>query len=248
MSKIKKAFHILKSFFIQSVHAVRKAFGLYSVVTVTDLNRVDPISTYFGIDRGRPIDRYYVEKFLYQNRKYIKGRILEIAEDTYSTRYARLNETAKEEPIVETLHYDKTAEKVTIIGDLTKPETLPENSYDCFICTQVYNFIFDVSKALEGSYQLLKKGGVLLAAVAGISQISRQDMIKWGDYWRFTNKSIEALLNNTKFSQVEIVPMGNVMVSCAFLQGIALEELPHKELLDETDENFQIIIGIKAVK
>ena len=53
---------------------------------------------------------------------------------------------------------------------------------------------------------------------------------------------------NTKFSKVEIVPMGNVMAACAFLQGMALEELPRKELLDITDENYQVVIGIKAVK
>jgi hypothetical protein len=32
----------------------------------------------------------------------------------------------------------------------------------------------------------LKPGGVLLATVSGISQISRYDMYRWGDYWRFT--------------------------------------------------------------
>jgi hypothetical protein len=189
-----------------------------------------------------------MEKFLYQNRQYVKGRVLEVAEDLYATRYALLNETTTEEPIVETLHYDGIDRKVTIIGDLTKSETLPENRYDCFICTQVYLFIFDVAKALEGSYQLLKDGGTLLATVAGISQIVHPEMEKYGDYWRFTNKSLELLFNETKFSQVEIVPMGNVMAACAFLQGIAVEELPKKELLDVTDENYQLIIGIKAVK
>jgi len=237
MMKIKKALYLLKAFFIRSVRT-----------NVMYLFRTAPMSDEFGFDRGTPVDRYYIEKFLHQNRQYVKGRILEVATDLYATRYARLNEMTTDEPIVETLHYDGTEDEVSIIGDLTKPDTLPEKRYDCFICTQVYQFIYDVPKALEGSYHLLKDGGVLLATVGGISQIARSEMDKYGDYWRFTNKSIELLFNETMFSHVEIVPMGNVMASCAFLQGMALEELPNKTLLDVMDENYQLIIGIKAVK
>jgi len=246
MKKIKR---FLKNILFRFLYAARILFNRRSsTLTVTLLERTTPISTKFAFDRGKPVDRYYIEKFLYENRQYIKGCVLEVARDLYSTRYARLNETTTEEMIVETLHYDGTQGKVSIVGDLTKPETLPENRYDCFICTQVYMFIFDVLKALEGSYHLLKEGGVLLATVAGISQVSRDDMNKWGDYWRFTNKSLELLFKQTKFSQVEIVHFGNVMASCAFLQGIALQEIPNMELLDVTDENYQLIIGIRAVK
>ena len=227
---------------------MRIAFGKYAKLSNRDLYRVTPLSVYFGFDRGTPVDRYYIEKFLNQNRQYVKGRILEVAEDLYASRYARLNETTVDEPIVETLHYDGMEGKVSIVGDLTKPETLPEKRYDCFICTQVYMFIYDVAKALEGSYHLLKDGGVLLATIAGISQISRGDMEQWGDYWRFTDRTMELLLKQTKFSHIEVIPMGNVMAACAFLQGRALEELPKKELLDVTDENYQLIIGIRAVK
>ena len=234
---IKKLLYLLKAFFIRTV----RTNALY-------LFRTTPISCDYGFDRGTPVDRYYIEKFLYNNRQYFKGRILEVAQDWYSSHYAKLNEATEQKPIVETLHYDGTEDEVSIIGDLTKPETLPENRYDCFVCTQTYHVIYDVPKALEGSYKLLKEGGVLLATVSGISQICRGDMDRWGDYWRFTNKSLELLFKETKFSQVEIVPMGNVMAACAFLQGIALEELPEKELLDVTDDNYQLIIGIRAVK
>jgi len=237
-----------KSLFRHFADTLKIVFEKTYKVSVADLDRVTPISANFGYDRGKPVDRYYIEKFLYNNRQYIKGRILEVAEDLYATRFARLNETATEEPTVETLHFNGIGRKVTMIGDLTKPETLPQNRYDCFICTQVYMFIFDVAKALEGSYHLLKEGGVLLATVAGISQIARSDMEQWGDYWRFTDRTVELLLKKTKFSQIEVIPMGNVMAACAFLQGMALEELPKKELLDVTDENYQVIIGIKAVK
>jgi SAM-dependent methyltransferase len=245
---MKRINRFYKSIFVRIKLASKVLFRRRSTLTVTLLERTVPFSRRFGFDRGKPVDRYYIEKFLYQNRQDFKGRILEVAKDLYATRYACLNEAGLEDTMVETLHYNGTEDAVTIIGDLTNPESLPENRYDCFVCTQTYNFIYDVPKALEGSYHLLKDGGVLLATVAGISQICRDDMNRWGDYWRFTNKSVEFLFKETKFSHVEIVPMGNVMAACAFLQGIALQELPKKELMDVMDEDYQLIIGIRAVK
>jgi len=253
----KKGNRFFKRFYTRLLFGIKIIFGRHSTLTVDLLERVEPLSRNYGFDRGWgfkttgwgfAVDRYYVEKFLYQNRQYVKGRILEIGEDVYATRYAQLNETALEKPIVETLHIDGTEKDVVIIGDLTKPETLPENRYDCFVCTQTFHVIYDIPKALEGSYRLLKEGGVMLATVAGISQICRCDMDRWGDYWRFTNKSLELLFKETKFSHVEIVPMGNVMSACAFLQGMVVDELPKRELLDVMDKDYQLLIGIKAVK
>ena len=132
---------------------------------------------------------------------------------------------------------------------MTKPETLPKERIDCFICTQTLNFIFDVPKAIEGSYKVLKQGGVLLCTVSGISQISRYDMDRWGDYWRFTDLSIRKLMESV-FGEghVEIVTFGNALAATAFLQGLAVDDLPDTFLLDKKDQDYQITIGIKATK
>lgn len=126
------------------------------------------ISNVFGYDRGTPIDRYYIEKFLSKNSEYINGTVLEIAENTYSKKFA------SGEIKQEILHFDNT--NATIVGDLTKIKTLPEDKIDCFICTQTLNFIYDIKSALKSAKYFLKDGGVLLATVSGLSQISRYDM------------------------------------------------------------------------
>jgi hypothetical protein len=236
----------MRSLFIKLLRIFKLAFGLYKKVYFNDLSRTEPVSAVFATDRGTPVDRYYIEKFLDKNHKYIHGRILEISESTYSRKFAENPLTGTN--VFETLHYDGTEGKTTIIGDLTKPESLSENRYDCFICTQTYNFIFDVQKAIEGSYFLLKPKGVVLATVAGISQISRYDMDRWGDYWRFTDKSIRLLFENVGFTKVEVVAMGNCLAALAFLQGIAVEDLPNKVLLDKYDKDYQLIIGVIAIK
>lgn len=95
---------------------------------------------------------------------------------------------------------------------------------------------------------MLKKGGVVLATVAGISQISRYDMDRWGDYWRFTDLSIKKAFEEV-FGEgnVQVETYGNVLASIAFLQGIAAEELTKEELFYK-DKDYQMIITIKARK
>lgn len=202
-----------------------------------------PISNDFGLSRGTPIDRYYIESFLQRNATDVKGAALEIAESTYTKQYDHGITS------FEVLHFDKSNRKATIIGDLTRPESLPEKSVDCFICTQTLNFIFDVRKAVEGCFRLLKDGGVFLGTVSGISQISRYDMERWGDYWRFTDLSLKKLFAEYFIEEnIEIDAFGNVFAANAFLQGVAVEDIEDRSLLDVSDLDYQVTLGIRAVR
>lgn len=212
-------------------------------INFSDFTRTHPISNIFGLDRGTPIDRYYIEKFLQKNAGFIKGRVLEVAESHYSKLYG-----GNRIETFEVLHATPDNKNATIIGDLTDIATLPENKVDCFICTQTFNFIFDVQKAIEGAHYLLKPGGVLLATMAGISQISRYDMDRWGDYWRFTTASVQKLFVPVFKAGVDIQSFGNVLAAAAFLQGVAVEDLPNPALLDERDPDYQMLITIVARK
>jgi len=207
-----------------------------------DLTTTKPAGSLFGYDRGTPVDRYYIEKFIAANAHLIQGRVLEIGESLYSRRF---DERVKAFEVLDTTPDNKDA---TIIGDLTDIATLPENAIDCFICTQTFNFIFDVQKAVAGAHHLLKPGGVLLATVTGISQISRFDMDRWGDYWRFTTSSAQRLFEPVFTGGVEIESFGNVLAATAFLQGIAVEDLPDRRQLDERDPDYQLLITIVARK
>jgi len=212
-------------------------------IIFNDLKMNKPVSNLFGVDRGTPIDRRYIEKFLQENSQYIKSSVLEVGDCTYSKKFAGEKATS-----FEVLHAVSGNKAATIIGDLTDPMTLPENYVDCFICTQTFNFIFEVQKAIAGAHHILKPGGILLATVAGISQISRYDMERWGDYWRFTAAAILKLFNPVFKGGVQVETYGNVLAATAFLQGIALEDLPDQTLLDERDPDYQVIISIWARK
>ena len=213
-----------------------------SRVIFNDLARTEPVSRLFGFDRGTPIDRYYVEKFLQTHSQLIQGRVLEVADNYYTVKFGQ------PELISEILHYNDTNSKATLVGDLTKPEFLPQDCFDCFICTQTLNFIYQTREAMRGCHALLKPGGVLLGTVSGLAQISRYDMERWGDYWRFTDRSIKMLLEETGFIGAEVIPMGNMLAATALLQGLAIEDLPHTSLLDKPDEDYQVTICFLARK
>lgn len=201
-----------------------------------------PVSRVFGFDRGTPIDRYYIEQFLCSHKIDIKGSVLEVEDSTYSKKFgAKCTQ-------YNVLSYQSN-DSCTIIGDLTNKSSLPENSMDCFICTQTFNVIFDVQAAIEGSYHLLKPGGVILATVAGLSQISRYDMERWGDYWRFTDKSIRMLFEKYFLkNNIKVEIYGNSLSATAFIQGLCTEDIPDKRILDQRDEDYQVLLGIVAKK
>ncbi len=220
---------------------LRKIFRLKKLFV--NLYSVKPISNVFGLDRGTPIDRFYIEDFLNLNAALIKGNVLEIGDSTYSRKYGENIEK------INVLHYNNTNSEATIVGDLSKPETLPDSEFDAFICTQTLNFIFNVKEAISGCHKVLAENGVFLGTVAGISQISRYDMQRWGDYWRFTDLSVKKLFEEVfGDGHVEVQVYGNALAATAFIQGISVEEIFDKNKLMSNNPDYQVIICIKAYK
>lgn len=96
--------------------------------------------------------------------------------------------------------------------------------------------------------EVLKPGGVLLGTVAGLSQISRYDMYRWGDYWRFTDMSLKRLLSDCFKGGVNVTPYGNLEAALAMLLGFCVEDFNDKSVLEKQDPDYQIIIGFRAIK
>ena len=213
------------------------------VVEFGSLATTEPVSRVFGLDRGTPINRYYIEQFLADHAELIQGRVLEVGGSDYSRRFG-----GEKVERCEVLHAVPGNQAATIVGDLTDPATLPANAMDCFICTQTFDCIFDVPQAVRGAHQLLKPGGVLLATMSGIGQISRYDMERWGEYWRFTTASATRLFEPLFSGGVEVGSRGNVLAAIAFLQGLAVEELPDPTLLEVRDDDYQLVVTVVARK
>ncbi|HZD58368.1 MAG TPA: methyltransferase domain-containing protein [Anaerolineales bacterium] len=229
--------------------AVRRRIIFYTrwppvgLVRFGSLRRLKPISSKWGMDRGKPIDRYYIERFLAAKSSYIQGRVLEIGDDTY-TRMFGGNRVIQSE----VLHVAERNSKVTIIADLTSADGIPPASFDCIILTQTLQTIFDLPAVIRTIYRILKPGGVALVTIPGISRISRYDMDRWGYYWSFTTKSAQRLFEAVfPGSNVQVQAHGNVLTAIAFLQGLATEELRLEEL-NYVDPDYELLITVTASK
>jgi glycosyltransferase involved in cell wall biosynthesis/peptidoglycan/xylan/chitin deacetylase (PgdA/CDA1 family)/SAM-dependent methyltransferase len=207
-----------------------------------DLRRLTPISSNWGLDRGRPIDRYYVEKFLAQHASTIRGRVLEIGDNSYTKAFG-----GDRVAISDVLHVTEGNPMATIVGDLTRAGHIPSDSFDCIILTQTLQLIYDARAALQTLHRILKPDGVLLATFPGITQIARDEWAaSW--CWHFTTLSARRLFEEVfARSHVQIECYGNVLASTAFLYGLAVDELD-KEELDYRDPDYELLITVKAVK
>src|SRR5207248_7612204 len=52
-----------------------------------DLRRLEPLTRSFGYERGQPIDRYYIEKFLGKHSGDIASHVVEIGDDRYIKQF-----------------------------------------------------------------------------------------------------------------------------------------------------------------
>jgi hypothetical protein len=205
--------------------------------------RVTPIDPDFGWARGKPIDRYYIDQFLESRQADIRGRVLEIADPQYTQRYGGDRVTQSD-----VLHAVEGNPKATLIGDLTTGRGIPASTFDCIILTQTLLVVYEVRATLATVARSLRPGGVVLATFPGISQISRHDMDRWGDYWRFTTLSARRLFEEVfPPANVQIGVHGNVLSAMAFLHGLAAEELKPEELAYH-DRDFEVLVTVRAEK
>ncbi|GJD50021.1 hypothetical protein OPKNFCMD_2757 [Methylobacterium crusticola] len=199
-----------------------------------------PVSPDFGWDRGLPVDRHYIERFLEGAAADIRGRVLEIGDDAYSRRFG--GSRIERQDI---LHVQAGHPGATIIGDLSLAGTLPRDAFDCIVLTQTLHLIFDMGRALRQLHDALKPGGVLLLTVPGISPVDRGEWsTTW--FWSLTPAALARLLGDAFGPGAALVEHhGNVYAATAFLQGLALSEVDPRKL-DIVDEAYPMIVSARA--
>ena len=203
------------------------------------LRRIRPISSGWGFDRGRPVDRYYIDTFIDGHREDIHGRVLEILNSDYTRRFGSRIERA------DILDIDAANRQATVIADLATADSISDDSFDCFILTQTLQLIYDVKSSIAHSHRILRPGGVLLVTIPAVSRLAGDG---YTDYWRFTPASCARLFGDIfGANQVTITAYGNVLSAIAFLEGMACEELSKREL-DAVDERYPVLLAVRAVK
>jgi SAM-dependent methyltransferase len=202
-----------------------------------------PASRQFAFDRGTPIDRFLIEEYLKRQAADIRGRALEVEGKQYLEKFGGDRVTR-----IDVLHAVAGNPEATLVGDLATGQGLPWGVFDCVVITQTLHVIYDIHATVKNIHRLLKPGGVALVTVPGISQISRFDADRWGDFWRMTPDAAKRLFAESFSAEaVTVEAHGNVRLAAAYLYGLAAEEIP-PAVLTEFDQDYPVMIFIRAEK
>lgn len=232
---------------IASLDDLKEVLRVYAKMNISDISLISklntiPISRTFGSERGKAVDRYYIELFLEKYANDIKGTVMEVANNNYTLMFG--GQRVEKSIISHVMGWGKDAIKV----NFETGEGIVENSIDCLICTQTLQYIFDLPQAMKNIYKALKPNGVALITVPGIKPLCEYDSNLWGEYWSFTVKSMDRLCNSIiDKSNYLVKQYGNSKVAVAYLYGVCVEEIDIKDL-EYYDEQYPFIITARIKK
>ena len=199
-----------------------------------------PLSSSMGFDRGHPIDRYYIHKFLRSNLPTNPCRVLEFGDSLLSRSLMH------RDSIVDTAIYRHNAtgsfQEKKLLLDLATSESISlRNTYDIIICTQVLMCVPDPHQALVNLHSLLKPNGVLIGSISSsCSPISYYDYSRWGYYWTGTDQYLQKLFLLTSFKAEVVQSFGSFYTARAFLDGLCSDDLDIN-LLSSHDPEYPIV-------
>jgi peptidoglycan/xylan/chitin deacetylase (PgdA/CDA1 family)/glycosyltransferase involved in cell wall biosynthesis/SAM-dependent methyltransferase len=207
-----------------------------------DFHRGEPLSTQWGRDRGKSIDRYYIECFISRHCGDIRGRVLEVRDLRYTDQFGGDAVTARD-----VLDIDASNGAATVVADLRRADAIPSASYDCVIVAQTLHMIDDMPAAIAECARILRPGGALLVTAPSVIKVDDEAGVD-GDFWRITEASARRLFAQAfPIDAFEVTTYGNVATCAAFLYGMSVEEMASSEL-DRIDPVFPLVICVRASK
>jgi SAM-dependent methyltransferase len=204
--------------------------------------RTQPFSDCYGWDRGTPVDRYYIERFLEASKGYIHGDAMEIRDPAYVKRFGGDRVTN-----VHVVDIDPGNPEAGLIADLCEPNSLPFAAYDSIVLTQTFHLLGNEQIALENLWASLKPGGTLLVTAPCLSRVDHE--IPEVDFWRYTVRGFEQRLKLClpEAAQIHVEGHGNVLSGMAYYMGLAAEELDERDLMVD-DPFFSINCAARVIK
>ncbi len=197
-----------------------------------------PFSTNFGFDRGTPVDRYYLHRFLDAHRSRVTGDVLEIQMPGYATRYGHALGT------VHTVDVNPE-HRPTYVCDLARADgIIPKDRYDCFLLPNTLGGLQDIEGCLRQALRLVRPGGVILASTAGFVPL----MPDSPDYWHLSAAGWREITGRVwDGCEVHVESHGNCLAAVAAMLGLAHEELGPEEL-DAADPRYPVLVTVFCEK
>lgn len=212
---------------------IRKLAGTNPFYNAVKKMPVIPISRNYGAEFGKPIDRYYIEKFLEDNREYIHGDVIEIEDTTYTKRYGH--------SLTKCIALHVEDKDDCIKGNFDTGEGINEGMVDCLICTQTLQYIYHLENAVKNIWKMLRPGGTALITMPFLAQYF-EGAHSWNDYWRATPQCLRKVLTEV-FGEENITTgsLGNIKTAIGFLYGLCCDDID-MGVFDYNDKEYPVII------
>lgn len=193
-----------------------------------NLRRVEPLNRAAAEFQPDGIEGYYIAQFFAEQTAPLRGRALLIG------RFPLANPSNQ----LETQRLPADAALAQLPADL----------FDCVLLPHALSWVWDLRGFLRDCHRVLKPGGVLLATVPGLRQVSPASPAGEREYWRLTTRTAKLLMAET-FPQgnVTVTTHGNVLAALALLHGVPAAALDPAELR-HVDPMYQLVITIRAIK
>jgi hypothetical protein len=202
-----------------------------------NLRRVSPLSPNFGFERGTPVDRFYLHRFLETNRARVTGRVLEVQVPSYTRTYGHDVEVSHTVDINPTF-------AATYTCDLADAPQIPSDYYDCFLLPNTLQHTQDPAGVLRTARRVVKAGGIILASAPMLLPLIPDG----DDYWRFSPAGWRRMLaREWAGCDVAVEGHGNCLSASAAMYGIALEELTDDELKIH-DPRYPVLVTMACRK
>jgi SAM-dependent methyltransferase len=199
---------------------------------------VKPFSRNFGFDRGTPVDRYYLHRFLETHRRFIQGDVLEIQSTGYTRRYGQHVEQA------DSIDIDPAFCPSFVCDLADSGDVIAGDRYDCFLLPNTLQHLRELEDCLRHALRVVKPGGVILASAAGLIPLIPDGP----EYWRLTAAGwSERLRRVWTDCDVRVESHGNCLAAVAAMLGLSLEELTPSEL-DISDPRYPVLITVFCQK
>ena len=195
------------------------------------------------LSRGTSIDAYYMDRFLQANKSHIRGDVLENSAAANTWKYG--GDQVSNSEVIERVPGNPAA---TIVGDLSSPDLIQANLFDCVILDPTWMADVDPQGAAKSIHQLLKPGGTALLSFRGISpNHSGGDRTGTLSNPYTADACVEHFEKQFANADVSVQRFGNVLTASSLLHGISAEELKTEEL-DHHDSQFPVLVALTATK
>jgi hypothetical protein len=218
----------------RGVVLARCALRRYACPRWGNLRRTRPFSEHFGFDRGTPVDRYYLHRFLEDHAHLITGDVLEIQLPGYTSRFGQGVTSSHTLDI-------NPAFGPTYCCDLSNAAIVPSARYDCFLLPNTLYALRDVDACLREAFRIVRPGGAILAATSVFVPLTDEPA---ADYWRLSPAGWRQIVSRCwPAGSWTIASYGNVLAAVAAMLGLAAEELTPEEL-DVEDPRYPVLVTL----